>query len=59
MEVSYNGATPKIMVCTGKFLENIHDLGVPPILGNLHIIMGGPKLGYTLICPRIKREKES
>jgi hypothetical protein len=21
--------------------------------------MGGPKLGYPLICPRIKREKES
>ena len=34
-------------------------LGVPPILGKLHIIMGGPKLGYTLICPRITREKDS
>ena len=37
--VSYNGGTPKWMV---DFMENpvkIDDLGVPPILGNLHIII--------------------
>ena len=38
MAVSINGGTPKWLVYNGKIPNKMDALGVPPVLGNLHII---------------------
>ena len=36
-EMEMYGGTPKWMVCNGKPMFQMDDLGVPPISGNLHM----------------------